>query len=220
MSESGGAEPTGRPGRYSRSASGLIGSMVVVVVIVVAFVLFRSVFSADVDATDREPVDYLDSVQQLQLSGFTVAYPARLPDGWIATDIDVDRVERPGSQPGIDLDLLTGSEKFVGVRQSDDDVDDLLESSGLDEPAEDDELQVDAEAGSGEAGGGLPTTWQGWRDEDGDDHAYSAVVGETVVLVYGSASVDDLATVVRSLTTAPVGDTPGVSPSAPSSASS
>jgi hypothetical protein len=208
VSEQDGVEPTGRPGRYSRSAGGLLGSMAVVVVIVVAFVLFRSVFSTDVDASDREPVDYLDSVQGLQQSGITVVYPATLPDGWIATDLDVDPVERPGAQPGVDLDLLTGSERFVGVRQADDDVDDLLEVSGLEDPVEDDELQVD------DAGGDLPSTWQGWRDRDGDDHAYSALLGETVVLVYGSASTDDLATVVRSLTTEPVGGaSSGVSPS-------
>ena len=45
--------------------------------------------------------------------------------------------------------------------------------------------------------------WQEWSDAGGD-HAYSATVGETEVLVYGSAPTEDLLTIVRSLTDAPL----------------
>jgi hypothetical protein len=52
--------------------------------------------------------------------------------------------------------------------------------------------------------GAIVPEWQEWSDAGGD-HAYSATVGDTQVLVYGSAPTEDLLTVVRSLTDAPAG---------------
>jgi hypothetical protein len=45
--------------------------------------------------------------------------------------------------------------------------------------------------------------WQEWSDAGGD-HAYAASYGDDEVLVFGSASTDDLRAVVESLTDAPV----------------
>ena len=90
--------------------------------------------------------------------------------------------------------MLTDDDLFVGVRQADDDLANLLET------------YVDADAVKGDAvtvEGAIVPEWQEWSDAGGD-HAYSATVGDTEVLVYGSAPTEDLLTVVRSLTDAPV----------------
>ena len=44
--------------------------------------------------------------------------------------------------------------------------------------------------------GAIVPEWQEWSDAGGD-HAYSATVGDSEVLVYGSAPTEDLLTVVR-----------------------
>ena len=68
------------------------------------------------------------------------------------------------------------------------------------------ETYVDADAAKGDVvsvDGAIVPEWQEWSDAGGD-HAYSATVGDTEVLVYGSAPTEDLLTIVRSLTDAPV----------------
>ncbi len=99
MSEQGGG------GRYNRSASGLIGSMIVIVLVVIGFVIFRDVFSKDVDQGAPDAVDYLETVEQYQAGGLTVVYPETLPDGWIATRAEAEPVERPGDQPAVEAEV-------------------------------------------------------------------------------------------------------------------
>lgn len=179
------APAEGAPGRYQRSLAGGIGSLIVLVLAVLAFVGFRAVFR-DNDAVDVEPVDYLAVVGPAQQSGMRVIYPPSLPRGWKATSVHFD----PGDPPAWGVGMLTGEGKFVGVRQQDSELDGLLADAGLDDPAEGDLQQVQSP---------IATKWQEWSDADGD-HAYTAEVGDYEVLVYGSAATDDLLTVVRSLT--------------------
>ena len=183
-------QPVGRAGRYQRSIAGGVGSLIVLVVVVLAFVAFRAFFR-DNDAVDVEPVDYLAVVAPAQEAGIRIVYPPSLPKGWTATSVDFV----PGERPAFGVGMLTDDDLFVGVRQADDDLATLLET------------HVDADAEKGDVvtvEGAIVPEWQEWSDAGGD-HAYSATVGDTEVLVYGSAPTEDLLTVVRSLTDAPVG---------------
>jgi hypothetical protein len=186
-----GGRPAEHPGRYQRSIAGGIGSMIVLVLVVLAFVLIRDVFR-DNEAVDVEPVDYLAVVGPAQEAGLQVVYPPSLPDGWTATSVAYD----PGDPPAWGVGMHTDDGKFVGVRQEDADLDSLLDTHVDEDPVEGETMTVD---------GALVPEWQEWSDADGD-HAYAASVGDHVVLVYGSAPTDDLLTIVRSLTDAPLGD--------------
>ncbi len=182
-------EAAGRPGRYQRTIAGGIGSMIVLVVAVLAFVVFRGAFR-DNAAVEVDPVDYLAVVAPAQESGFDIVYPPSLPTGWKATSVDFD----PGAHPDWGVGLLTDTGKFVGVRQEDDDIDRLLATYVDKSPQEGALVTVD---------GAIVPEWREWSDQGGD-HALAATVGDYEVLVYGSAPVGDLLTVVRSLTDAPV----------------
>jgi hypothetical protein len=177
------------PGRYQRSIGGGVGAMAVLVVCVLAFVGLRSCTRDNVEVTP-EAVDYLSAVDQVQSTGLAVVYPPSLPSGWTATSIDYV----PGKRPAWGIGMLTDGEKFVGIRQADDDLSSLLAT------------HVDADAVQGDTvtvPGALTEQWQEWSDAGGD-HAYSASLGDTEVLVYGRASTEDLLTIVSSLTDAPL----------------
>jgi hypothetical protein len=175
--------------------------MIVIVLAVGGFVVFAGTFR---DPPERQVADedYLATVSDLQEAGASVVYPADLPEGWQATEVRFD----PGERPAFELNLFTDDDEFVGLRQVDDDVDDLLDKAGVDDVSEGDPLTgVD----------GVAATWDAWTDPDGD-RAYSALVGDETVLVYGRVSAERLADVVGRLTTDPVADaaSPSGSPSA------
>lgn len=175
-----------QPGRYQRSTGGLIAAMVVTVVAVGALVVFRDLFRNDL-AVEPEPVDYLATVEYAQESDVQVVYPRSLPTGWIATTARLE----PGERPAWGLGLLTEAERFVGVRQEQSSLDHLLETYVDEETNDLPEASLDSE---------VADTWQVFEDEGGD-RAYAAEVGQTVVLVYGSAPQEDLEQVVSDLTT-------------------
>ena len=114
-------QPVGRAGRYQRSIAGGVGSMIVLIAVVLAFVAFRAVFR-DNDAVDVEPVDYLAVVAPAQEAGIQLVYPPSLPEGWTATSVDFV----PGERPAFGVGMLTDDDLFVGVRQADDDLATLL----------------------------------------------------------------------------------------------
>ena len=175
------------PGRYQRSIGGGVGAMAVLVVCVLAFVGLRSC-TRDNGPVTPGAVDYLVAVEQAQEAGKAVVYPPTLPQGWNATSIDFVAVEPPAWGIG----MLTDDEKFVGIRQGDD-LSSLLTTYVDDFAVQGDIVTVP---------GALTEQWQEWSDAGGD-HAYSASLGGDDVLVYGSASTEDLLTIVRSLTDAP-----------------
>jgi hypothetical protein len=119
-----------------------------------------------------------------------VVYPPSLPDGWTPTSVAFD----PGDRPAWGVGMLTDDGKFVGVRQEDDDLDNLVDFYVDEDAVEGDTITVD---------GALVPEWQEWSDAGGD-HAYAASIGDHEVLVYGPAPTDDLLTIVRSLTDAPL----------------
>lgn len=183
------AQQTGKPGRYNRSTGGLIGSMIVLVLVVLGIVIFRGAFR-DTPDYEPEPVDYLELVSGLQQAGLSPAYPASLPDGWYVKDLRYE----PGEQPTLDIAMVTDDEKFAGIHESAQEVDDLIAELVGTEAVEGDEVQIE---------GSVAPTWQTFSDPDGD-HAFAAEVGGQTVLVYGDAGEDELRDLTASLTTEPI----------------
>ncbi len=164
--------------------------MIVLVIAVVAYWLFQLTINPTAEE-EIEPVDYLAVVSAAQDGGIDLVYPSSLPDGWIATDVRLDRAE------GLtwSLPMLTAACKYVGLQVEDAKLADLITTYVDDDAMQGSEASIDS---------GVATTWSTWSDSGGD-HAFAAEVGDSYVLVYGYAPVADLETVVRSLTTAPVG---------------
>lgn len=193
MSESGQPpRPAEKPGRYQRTTGGLIGSMIVAVLLVLGVVVFRELFR-NTPEVEPEAVPYLESVAALQEAGRQVAYPPAVPAGWIVTSVTVDR----GSRPGWALGMLTDDGRYVGLRQQDEDVDDLV-ADLIDEDASEDGT-VPLESALGEE-------WESFSDEGGDHGFATGIttdVGEETLLVYGSAPVADLETLIGILTLGP-----------------
>jgi hypothetical protein len=186
--------PREEPSRYSRTTNGLLASLLVTVLAVGAFVLFRETFR-DQPLVNRDAVDYLGTVEAAQEADVELVYPSRLPKGWIATSIDFV----PGERPAWGIGMLTADGRYVGLRQEDADVDELV-SSYVDEDAEPgDSSGFESDLSTG--------PWQTWADTGGD-LAYSttltsgarSTMGETL-LVYGSASRDDQEQLIALLTT-------------------
>jgi Protein of unknown function (DUF4245) len=173
-------------GRYQRSFSGMAGAMLVTLLVITAFVVFRALNRNEVDERPKA-VDYLGTVDVLQEEGLSVVYPPDLPDGWRATSVDF----QPGEQPAWGVGFLTDDGRFVGIRQEDAALDDLL-ASYVDEAT--------SELGETEVSGSVARRWQVFRD-DGGDTAYAAELGDDWVIVYGSAPRADVETMVQALTT-------------------
>ena len=180
---------SGQPGRYSRSFGGLIGSMLVLVVGLLAFVGLRSLTS-DNEPLEVGPIDYREVVGQVQDAGGDLVYPTSLPQGWRATNVDF----RPGPSPTFELSMLTDDGQYVGLREEDAPLRELL-SAYVDEST--------TSAPGLDIADGVARRWDGYRDAGGDT-AYAASVGDREVLVFGSASPDQLEALVGLLTEDPV----------------
>lgn len=180
--------------RYPRTFNGLIASMVVCVVAVVGYwVLQNGTHSAPKATPDA--VDYLGTVKEIQAGGRSVVYPASLPKGWKATDARYTPPTQAGQGATWAVPMLTASGRFAGLQVERATVGDLVQK------------YVDAHAHQGAAttiSSPVASSWTEWSDRGGD-HGFSARVGKDTVLVYGSAPVGDLKTVIASLTTAPLG---------------
>lgn len=179
-----------------------MGALVVTVVVVVAFVVFRNVFSDEPDTVVPDAVEYLPTVQQVQAAGdITPVYPAQVPDGWIVSAVRLE----PDDTFRFELNFFTGGDDFVGLRQQDVPVEELLDTYVDDDTVSDDDLT---------GVGSLAGTWEGWRDSGGD-HAFSAEVDGTTVLVFGDVPAAELADLVGRLTDEDLpgsGATPAPSP--------
>lgn len=182
------ASETGRPGRYTRSANGLIGSMIVLVLVVTGVVLFRGAFRETPEYVP-EPIDYLSLVESVQRGDFTPVYPPSLPEGWFVKEATFE----PGDRPVFDLAIYADG-RFAGVHQEDRSVDELVDTYVGGDAVEGDEVTVS---------GSVTPTWQTFSDPGGD-HAFAAEVDGQTVLVYGTAPEDELLALVEALTTAPV----------------
>jgi hypothetical protein len=179
--------PTGKPGRYQRSFGGLVGSMIVLVLVVFAIIVFRGTFR---DTPEYEPadIDYVEMVSSIQQLGLEPVYPPELPDGWTVKDASF----QSGDRPAVDMVFTTDDRHTAGIHQEDESVSTLLGTYVGD--------------GATENGDTLTTpigTWTGWDDTD-SDHAWTTEVGDDTVLVFSSGDPDALRSFVESLTTDPV----------------
>jgi hypothetical protein len=155
-----------QPGRYQRSAGGLIGSMVVLLAVVAAFVGFRALVREEAEVPARA-VDYERTLDYARdRLDFPVLAPGELPAGWRATSVDFS------PQPGRwHLGVLTDEERYVGLAQERRTVANMVEA------------YVDREAEPGRTVELAGETWQTWTDEDGDTAVTRDSEGVTVLVV-------------------------------------
>lgn len=207
-----------KPGRYNRSVGGLVGSMIVLVVAVIAFVAFRGAVRADPEM-EVESFDYVASVRAAQDAGFPAAYPTALADGWQATPGGFGR----GDVPEFSLNFLTDTDGYVGIKvaadgagavltrvlgeqyESEPEVevansDDLLGGT-WDAYSEGDDTAIVRELPAGAASVATATAA---TDEPGDVPTEAAQEDAYVLVVVGSIGVDGLVDFAEDLSLAPI----------------
>lgn len=172
MSQS--ARPPQARSQYQRSVAGMIGAMVVTVAVGGGWYLLGR---PDEETRPVKSQPWAVWANSGRSDGkLAVLAPDTLPKGWRATSAKYDS----GVAPLWHLGMLTDSEKFVGLDESYDTVEDIV-SENVDE---------NATRGEDVTIGG--ETWQTYTDSGGD---YAVVRTLTTpqgererVLVYGSAS--------------------------------
>lgn len=174
-----------QPSRYTRSFNGMVGALVVTILFVLVFVGWRALFRSDADEA-MPSVEWQESVELAGTAGLSVVHPRDLPEGWRATSVDLFA----GDEPRWGLGVLTDDGDFIGIRQEDRSVDELVERYVDEEPAEGDEVSLTSDVAS---------TWQTWSD-DGGDHGYATELGDESLLVYGSASEQEIEDYIGTLT--------------------
>jgi hypothetical protein len=171
-----------QPGRYQRSPAGMVGAMLVLLGIIAAFVLFRSLFR-DNQATPVQTVDYQQSVGYVRRQAhFHLVAPTRLPKGWRATSVSFTG----GLEQHWHLGVLTDQERYVGLEQGDTTARSLVKQ------------YVDPDATPGRAVSIEGHTWGSWTDSGGD-RALVRRAGRTTTLVVGPVDQRILVDYVRSL---------------------
>ena len=181
---------SGQPGRYQRSSSGMLGALLVTLLVIGAFVAFRAFNRTDL-RVEPDHVDYLAQVGFAQQAGDQLVYPASLPSGWYATQLNVD----PGRATELRLSMLTGENQYVGFVQSPDPAPVLLSRYVDASPASGDPVEVPG------AVDGTVTRWDVWTDGGGDT-ALVARHGDETLMVFGTVSQARLEQLAGSLTTA------------------
>ena len=174
---------------YQRSASGLVGALLVTLLVIGVFVAFRALNRDELEV-GPEAVDYREQAGLAQEAGLDVVYPRDLPEGWQATNVEV----APGERPVWGVSLLTDDQRYVGIRQEDDQLDDLLSTYVDEDVVARPDVRIE---------GSVAEEWQVFED-DGGDLAYAADLGDEIVMVYGSAGEEDLRLVLERLTTEPI----------------
>ena len=167
--------------------AGMTGALIVTLLAIAAFVGVRAI-NRDPLEVEPEAVDYLPVVVEAQRVGLSPAYPPELPQGWLATSVEL----RPGESPSWALGMLTAEEEFAGLRQGGDTLDGLVRTYVDEDAVEGDAAEVD---------GALGGTWRTFSDAGGDLAFATELDGEPL-LVYGSASEEDLTLLLSRLTTA------------------
>lgn len=144
--------PPPTPNRYQLPITSMVGAMLVVVGVVAAFVVWRSL-NSDNAAVPVPTVDYQSWVRASQQDNRLVTLvPSALPTGWRATSASYNS----GVSPHLHIGLLTADAKYVGLEE------------GIDSMNQQVQQYVDENAKPGpdvKAGG---YTWKTWTDSGGD----------------------------------------------------
>jgi hypothetical protein len=171
-----------QPGRYQRSFSGMVGAMIVLIVVVIGFVVFRAVNRNDVE-NPVKPLDYAQPAEfAREQARFPLLAPDELPDGWIATSVRFAN----GRDQSWHLGMLTDEEKYVGLEQQQETVDDMVEEHVDEEAERGDDVEIDGQ------------TWQTFTDED-DDLALVRETDEVTTLLVGRVSQETLEELLATL---------------------
>ena len=162
-------------GRYQRSFTGMIGAMIVLLLVVVAFVVFRDI-NRDDPADPVKPVDYAAPAEYARTQAtFPVLAPRRLPEGWMATSVGFVG----GEEQSWHLGTLTEDRRYVGLEQADRPVSAMVEDYVDENATQGEDVTIDGE------------TWESWTDE-GDDLALVRDTDEVTTLVVGRVSQSTL----------------------------
>lgn len=136
--------------RPPRSFAGMAGALIVVVLLVVAWVGFRA---SDDEPTPIRTVDWTPWVKAGRAEARLLLFaPGALPEGWRARSVRY----AGGSQPSWRLGMLTDVGKYVGIEESLDSGESLVEQ------------YIDEDAVRGEDVTVAGETWQSWSDAGGD----------------------------------------------------
>ena len=104
--------PERKPNRYELPLSNMVGAMVVVVLFVLAFVIFRAV-NRDNTSVRPQPVDYQPIAAAARTDGrIDVWAPPALPEGWMATAARYDT----GTNPHWHLSATDGKH-YLGIEE-------------------------------------------------------------------------------------------------------
>ncbi len=178
-----------QPGRYQRSPAGMVGALLVTVLVILGFVVFRSCIRSDLDVKPQR-VDYRADVGFAQQNGARLVYPASLPSGWYATNVDYT----PGTPPTLLISMLTASRDYAGFVQSSKSAPEVLTTYVDSDPTAGAPVTLDS---------GLVTQWDTWTDAGGDTALVAQWHGETL-MVFGSAPQSDLETLAGTLSAEPL----------------
>ena len=104
---------TGQAARHQQAPLGMIGAMIVLAVLLLAWLGFRSLTSDDPDSAVRT-IDYAQVVAPArEAASFDLVAPASLPTGWRATSAGfTDTVPQHWH-----LGVLTDQDRYIGLEQ-------------------------------------------------------------------------------------------------------
>jgi hypothetical protein len=161
----------------------MVGAMIVLLAVVVAFVVLRELNRND-PASPVRAIDYTSDVEFARdRAGFEVLAPERLPEGWRATTVRYV----PGAMEHWHLGMLTEDDRYVGLEQSTASADSMVED------------HVDEAATQGEAVSVGGAEWTTWRDAGGDLALVREEAGTTTLVVGHEVDADVLADFTASL---------------------
>lgn len=173
---------SGQAGRYQRSAGGMIGAMLVLLLVIAGFWAFRELNRT----TPESPVRTVDYVEVAEFArgeaGFNLLAPESLPSGWRATSATYT----PPPDEAWHLGVLTAEERYVGLEQATSSPESMVETYVGEEATR---------AGKVEIAG---RSWTAWSDPGGDQ-ALVRRGDEITTLVVGTAGRDVLVDYIKRL---------------------
>ena len=172
-----------QPGRYQRSAGGMVGAMVVLVLVIVGWIGFKALTTEDPDNPVRT-VDYAQVVPAAKRTApFDLVAPAALPDGWRATSVNFS----DGASAAWHLGVLTDQDRYIGLEQADRAVRKMVAE------------HVDEESTRGKPVDVEGVRWSTYTDAGGDLALVRRQGGTTTLVVGHDVPQDELVSYTASL---------------------